>query len=57
MNGPLSDQLKEAMAVRPLDELAGMEVTNSAVLRVPTSCVPGTTESEELSPKDKHRRH
>jgi len=59
VNGPLSDQLREALPVRPLDELAGMEVTNMAVMRVPTSCTPVTptpTRMEEKSPKS-YRHH
>ena len=58
MSGPLSDELKEAMAVRPLDELAGREVSTTAVFRVPTSCTPappGTRMESEQMPKP--RRH
>lgn len=47
VNGPLSDELKEAMAIRPLDELAGKEVTTTTVFRVPTSCTPSTSRVEE----------
>ena len=60
---PLSDELKEAMAVRPLDEVAGLDVTNFAVMRVPTGCspaAPGETMTM-MSPKkifkESHRMH
>ena len=61
VNGPLSDQLREALPIRPLDELAGMEVTNMAVMRVPSSCtpvtpVPTSSRMDEKSPKS-HRHH
>ncbi len=57
VSGPLSDELKEAMAVRPLDELAGKEVTTTAVFRVPTSCTPASSSRmDEPMPKP-HRRH
>uniref|UniRef100_A0A0P6FDP9 Copper-zinc cu-zn superoxide dismutase n=1 Tax=Daphnia magna TaxID=35525 RepID=A0A0P6FDP9_9CRUS len=55
-SGPLSDQLKEALPIRPLDELAGMEVTNMAVLRVPSSCTPSSVRVEDKEPKS-HRHH
>ncbi|EFX76382.1 hypothetical protein DAPPUDRAFT_213992 [Daphnia pulex] len=58
VNGPLSDELRDALPIRPLDELAGMEVTNMAVMRVPTSCTPvtPTPTKDEKSPKS-HRHH
>lgn len=54
--GLLSDQLKEALPIRPLDELAGMEVTNTAVVRVPSSCTPTSGRVEEKEHKS-HRFH
>jgi hypothetical protein len=58
VNGPLSNELRHALPIRPLDELAGMEVTNMAVMRVPTSCTPvtPTPTKDEKSPKS-HRHH
>lgn len=39
-SGPLSDQLKEDMFVRPLDELIGKDISTIQTLHVPSACVP-----------------
>lgn len=56
---PMSDELKEAMAIRPLDELAGQDVTNFAVMRIPTGCTPapGFGESMMMPKIKEHRMH
>jgi len=40
LDGPLSDQLRNAIHIRPLIEMASQEATNNVVFGVPTSCVP-----------------
>lgn len=58
--GPLSDELKAAMSVRTLDELAGKEVSTLAAMRVPTACGPASSMDEDMSAvkvAKSHRMH
>jgi hypothetical protein len=52
--GPESDALKEAMFVRPLDELAGQIATTVTAFKVPTACAPGPNPEREDSRRPHH---
>ena len=55
--GPQSDALKEAMFVRPLDELAGQIATTVTAFKVPTACAPGPNTERDQQSGNPHRRH
>ena len=54
--GAESDALKEAMFVRPLDELSGQIATTVTAFKVPTACAPGPNPERDDS-RDSRRPH